>query len=154
MPWKMSCVAMLPFITGSVPALQSAMTHRITTASASTEVSLKWRIPFQSASWPKNPNSCRNEKIQKNNPVPCLLLILSLYSTWNHYPLQIRTLQGMESSCPLLKKDFGKNYCPCPLLKKQLPKKCSSCLLLKKQNKIKYFSCLLFLTTTRTKIYN
>ena len=152
MPWKMSCAAMLPFIIGSVPALQSAMTHRITTASASTEVSLKWRIPFQSASWPKNPNSCRNEKIQKNNPVPCLLLILSLYSTQNHYPLQIRTLQGMELSCPLLKKDFGKNYCPCPLLKKQLPKKCSTCLLLKIKNK--YFSCLLFLTTTRTKIYN
>ena len=47
-------------------------------------------------------------------------------------PLQTRTLQGFESSCPLLKKDFGKNYCPCPLLKKQLPQKCSSCLLLKK----------------------
>ena len=39
----------------------------------------------------------------------------------NYYPLQTRTLQGFESSCPLLKKDFGKNYCPCPLLKKQLP---------------------------------
>jgi len=38
-----------------------------------------------------------------------------------HYSLQTRTLQGFESSCPLLKKDFGKNYCPCPLLKKQLP---------------------------------
>lgn len=38
-----------------------------------------------------------------------------------YYPLQTRTLQGFESSCPLLKKDFGKNYCPCPLLKKQLP---------------------------------
>lgn len=32
------------------PALQSAMTHRITTASVSIEVSLKRRIPFQSAS--------------------------------------------------------------------------------------------------------
>ena len=78
----------------------------------------------------------------------CLLLILSLYSIQNYYPLQTRTLQGFESSCPLLKKDFGKNYCPCPLLKKQLPQKCSSCLLLKKQIKNKYFSCLLFLTTT------
>ncbi len=68
-----------------------------------------------------------------------------------YYPLQTRTLQGFESSCPLLKKDFGKNYCPCPLLKKQLPQKCSSCLLLKKQIKNKYFSCLLFLTTTRTR---
>ena len=37
-------------ITGSVPALQSAMTHRITTASVSIEVSLKRKIPFQSAS--------------------------------------------------------------------------------------------------------
>ena len=80
MPWKMSCAAMLTFITGSVPALQSAMTHRITTASVSIEVSLKRRIPFQSASWPKNPNSCKSGKIQKNNPVLCLLLILSLYS--------------------------------------------------------------------------
>ena len=148
MLWKMSCAAMLPFITGSVPALQSAMTHRITTASASIEVSLKRRIPFQSASWPKNPNSCKSGTIQKNNPVPCLLLILSLYSIQNYYPLQTRTLQGIETSCPLLKKDFGKNYCPCPLLKKQLPQKCSSCLLLKKQIKNKYFSCLLFLTTT------
>ena len=33
-----------------VPALQSAMTHRITTASVSIEVSLKRKIPFQSAS--------------------------------------------------------------------------------------------------------
>ena len=148
MPWKMSCAAMLTFITGSVPALQSAMTHRITTVSASIEVSLKRRIPFQSASWPKNPNSCRNEKIQKNNPVPCLLLILSFYSIQNYYPLPTRPLQGVESSCPLSKKDFGKNYCPCPLLKKQLPQKCSSCLLLKKQIKNKYFSCLLLLTTT------
>ena len=134
MPWKMSYAAMLPFITGSVPALQSAMTHRTTTASVSIEVSLKRRILSQSASWPKNPNSCRNEKIQKNNPVPCLLLILSLYSIQNYYPLQTRPLQGVESSCPLLKK--------------QLPQKCSSCLLLKKQIKNKYFSCLLFLTTT------
>ena len=129
MPWKMSYAAMLPFITGSVPALQSAMTHRTTTASVSIEVSLKRRIPFQSASWPKNPNSCKSGKIQKNNPVLCLLLILSLYSIQNYYPLQTRTLQGFESSCPLLKKDFGKNYCPCPLLKKQLPQKCPSCLL-------------------------
>ena len=67
---------------------------------------------------------------------------------YDYYPLQTRTLQGFESSCPLLKKDFGKNYCPCPLLKKQLLQKCSSCLLLKKQIKNKYFSCLLFLTTT------
>ena len=134
MPWKMSCAAMLTFITGSVPALQSAMTHRITTASVSIEVSLKRRIPFQSASWPKNPNSCKSGKIQKNNPVLCLLLILSLYSIQNYYPLQTRPLQGVESSCPLLKK--------------QLPQKCSSCLLLKKQIKNKYFSCLLFLTTT------
>ena len=88
MPWKMSCAAMLTFITGSVPALQSAMTHRITTASVSIEVSLKRRIPFQSASWPKNPNSCKSGKIQKNNPVLCLLLILSLYSIQNYYPLQ------------------------------------------------------------------
>jgi len=80
--------------------------------------------------------------------VPCLLLILSLYSIQNCYPLQTGTLQGFESSCPLLKKDFGKNYCPCPLLKKQLLQKYSSCLLLKKQIKNKYFSCLLFLTTT------
>ena len=109
MPWKMSCAAMLTFITGSVPALQSAMTHRITTASVSIEVSLKRRIPFQSASWPKNPNSCKSGKIQKNNPVLCLLLILSLYSIQNYYPLQTRALQGIESSCPLLKKDFGKN---------------------------------------------
>ena len=87
---------------------------------------------------------CRGD----SNPVLCLLLILSLYSIQNYYPLQTRTLQGFESSCPLLKKDFGKNYCPCPLLKKQLPQKCSSCLLLKKQIKNKYFSCLLFLTTT------
>ena len=148
MPWKMSYAAMLTFITGSVPALQSAMTHRITTASVSIEVSLKRRIPFQSASWPKSPNSRKSGKIQKNNPVLCLLLILSLYSIQNYYPLQTRTLQGFESSCPLLKKDFGKNYYPCPLLKKQLPQKCSSCLLLKKQIKNKYFSCLLFLTTT------
>ena len=70
------------------------------------------------------------------------------YSIQNYYPLQTRTLQCFESSCPLLKKDFSKNYCPCPLLKKQLPQKCSSCLLLKKQIKNKYFSCLLFLTTT------
>ena len=124
------------------------MTRRITTANVSIEVSLKRRIPFQSASWPKNPSSCRNEKIQKNNPVPCLLLILSLYSIQNYYSLQTRPLQGVESSCSLLKNDFGKNYCPCPLLKKQLPQKCSSCLLLKKQIKNKYFSCLLFLTTT------
>ena len=81
--------------------------------------------------------------------MPCLLLILSLYSIQNYYPLQTRPLQGVESSCPLLKKDFSKNYCPCPLLKKQLPQKCSSCLLLKKQIKNKYFSCLLFLTTTK-----
>lgn len=81
--------------------------------------------------------------------MPCLLLILSLYSIQNCYPLQTGTLQGFESSCPLLKKDFGKNYCPCPLLKKQLLQKYSSCLLLKKQIKNKYFSCLLFLTTTR-----
>ena len=81
----------------------------------------------------------------------CLLLILSLYSIQNYYPLQTRTLQGFESSCPLLKKDFGKNYCPCPLLKKQLPQKCSSCLLLKKQIKNKYFSRLLFLTTTTSR---
>lgn len=148
MPWKMSYAAMLPFITGSVPALQSAMTHRTTTASVSIEVSLKRKIPFQSASWPKNPNSCKSGKIQKNNSVPCLLLILSLYSIQNCYPLQTGTLQGFESSCPLLKKDFGKNYCPCPLLKKQLLQKYSSCLLLKKQIKNKYFSCLLFLTTT------
>ena len=148
MPWKMSCAAMLTFITGSVPALQSAMTHRITTASVSIEVSLKRRIPFQSASWPKSPNSRKSGKIQKNNPVLCLLLILSLYSIQNYYPLQTRALQGIESSCPLLKKDFSKNCCPCPLLKKQLPQKCSSCLLLKKQIKNKYFSCLLFLTTT------
>ena len=134
MPWKMSCAAMLTFITGSVPALQSAMTHRITTASVSIEVSLKRRIPFQSASWPKSPNSRKSGKIQKNNPVLCLLLILSLYSIQNYYPLQTRALQGIESSCPLLKK--------------QLPQKCSSCLLLKKQIKNKYFSCLLFLTTT------
>lgn len=80
--------------------------------------------------------------------MPCLLLILSLYSIQNCYPLQTGTLQGFESSCPLLKKDFGKNYCPCPLLKKQLLQKYSSCLLLKKQIKNKYFSCLLFLTTT------
>ena len=60
-----------------------------------------------------------------------------------------KIIQGFESSCPLLKKDFGKNYCPCPLLKKQLPQKCSSCLLLKKQIKNKYFSCLLFMTTTK-----
>ena len=57
------------------------------------------------------------ERCRERCPVPCLLLILSLYSTQNRYPLQIRTLQGMESSCPLLKK--------------QLPQKCSSCLLLK-----------------------
>ena len=75
-------------------------------------------------------------------------MILSLYSIQNCYPLQTGTLQGFESSCPLLKKDFGKNYCPCPLLKKQLLQKYSSCLLLKKQIKNKYFSCLLFLTTT------
>ena len=75
------------------------------------------------------------ERCRERCPVPCLLLILSLYSTQNRYPLQIRTLQGMESSCPLLKKDFGKNYCPCPLLKKQLPQKCSSCLLLKQKPK-------------------
>ena len=50
----------------------------------------------------------------------------------NYYPLQTRALQGIESSCPLLKKDFSKNCCPCPLLKKHLPQKCSSSLLLKK----------------------
>ena len=66
----------------------------------------------------------------------------------DRYPLQARTMQGIESSCPLLKKDFGKNYCQCPLLKKQLPQKYSSCLLLKKLIKNKYFSCLLFLTAT------
>ena len=57
-------------------------------------------------------------------------------------------MQGIESSCPLLKKNFGKNYCQCPLLKKQLPQKYSSCLLLKKLIKNKYFSCPLFLTAT------
>ena len=66
----------------------------------------------------------------------------------DRYPLQARTMQGIESSCPLLKKNFGKNYCQCPLLKKQLPQKYSSCLLLKKLIKNKYFSCLLFLTAT------
>lgn len=86
--------------------------------------------------------------------MPCLLLILSLYSIQNCYPLQTGTLQGFESSCPLLKKDFGKNYCPCPLLKKQLLQKYSSCLLLKKQIKNKYFSCLLFLTTTTLWVTN
>ena len=53
----------------------------------------------------------------------------------DRYPLQARTMQGIESSCPLLKK--------------QLPQKYSSCLLLKKLIKNKYFSCLLFLTATR-----
>ena len=48
--------------------------------------------------------------------------------------MQARTMQGIESSCPLLKK--------------QLPQKYSSCLLLKKLIKNKYFSCLLFLTAT------
>lgn len=97
----------------------------------------------------EEPKFVQKRKIQKNNSVPCLLLILSLYSIQNCYPLQTGTLQGFESSCPLLKKDFGKNYCPCPLLKKQLLQKYSSCLLLKKQIKNKYFSCLLFLTTTK-----
>ena len=54
--------------------------------------------------------------------------------TQGRYPLQARTMQGIESSCPLLKKNFGKNYCQCPLLKKLI--------------KNKYFSCLLFLTAT------
>ena len=75
---------------------------------------------------------------------------MSLF-TQDRYPLQAGTMQGIESSCPLLKKDFGKNYCQCPLLKKQLPQKYSSCLLLKKQIKNKYFSCLLFLTATHRK---
>lgn len=54
--------------------------------------------------------------------------------TQGRYSLQARTMQGIESSCPLLKK--------------QLPQKYSSCLLLKKLIKNKYFSCLLFLTAT------
>ena len=69
----------------------------------------------------EEPKFVQKRKDTEKYPVPCLLLILSLYSIQNHYPLQTRTLQGFESSCPLLKKDFGKNYCPCPLLKKQLP---------------------------------
>lgn len=54
--------------------------------------------------------------------------------TQGRYSLQARTMQGIESSCPLLKK--------------QLPQKYSPCLLLKKLIKNKYFSCLLFLTAT------
>lgn len=38
------------------------------------------------------------------------------------YPLQTKALRGIESSCPRLKKGFGKNYCRCPLLKNNFPK--------------------------------
>lgn len=52
----------------------------------------------------EEPKFVQKRKDTENNPVPCLLLILSLYSIQNYYPLQTRPLQGVESSCPLLKK--------------------------------------------------
>ena len=73
--------------------------------------------------------------------MPCLLLVLCLCPPKAAIPCK-------HGPCPLLKKNFGKNYCLCPLLKKQLPQKYSSCLLLKKLIKNKYFLCLLFLTAT------
>ena len=36
-------------------------------------------------------------------------------STQDRYPLQARTMQGIESSCPLLKKQIKNKYFSCPL---------------------------------------
>ena len=107
---------MLPFITGSVPALQSAVTPD-NYCKRFYRGELEKKDTFKAHPDRRTQIRAKAERYRKNNSVPCLLLILSLL-----YPkllsLANRDITRLRIIVSTFEKGFRQNYCPCPLLKK------------------------------------